>query len=101
MSSAKHKRQCLTKKDGINNAEIEFLQGVHEVQVLTYHSIGVQRFVVEAENGGQIVKIGVLRNEVPLRVVHPVIEVCHRDLYPPVLLVVNLDMPMHSYWAHV
>jgi hypothetical protein len=69
---------------------LNFFRGLHEVEVLTYHSIGVQRFVVEAENGSQIVEVGVLRNEVPLRVVHSVIEVCHRDLYPPVLLVVNL-----------
>ena len=70
-------------------------------QVLTYYAIGVQRFVVEAENGSQVVEVGVLRNEVPLRVVHPVVEVCHGDLDPPVLLVVHFDMPMHSYWAHV
>lgn len=43
--------------------------------VLTYYSVGVQRFVVEAENGSQVVEIGVLRDEVPLRVVHPVVEV--------------------------
>jgi hypothetical protein len=69
--------------------------------MLTYWSIGVQRLVIEAENRSQVVEIGVLRNEIPLGVVRSVVEVCHRDLDPPVLLVVKLDMPMDSYWAHV
>lgn len=72
---------------------------VHEL--LTYCSIWVQGFVLEAENFSQVVEIRMLRYEVPLRVVHPVVEVVHRDLDPPVILVVNLDMPMHSYWAHM
>jgi hypothetical protein len=69
--------------------------------MLTYWSVGVQRLVIEAENRCQVVEIGVLRNEIPLGVVHSVVEVCHRDLDPPVLLVVNLDVPVDSYWAHV
>lgn len=39
--------------------------------------------------------------EGPLRVIHAVIEVCYSDLGSPVILVVQLDMPVHPYRAHV
>lgn len=71
------------------------------MEVLTYCPIRVQSLVVEAEDSGEVVEIWVLRDEVPPRVVHPVVEVGHRDLDPPVIPVANLDMPVHSYWAHV
>ena len=42
-----------------------------------------------------------LSDEIPLGVVHSVIEICDCDLHPPVLLVVELDMPMNTDWAHM
>lgn len=42
-----------------------------------------------------------LNDQVPLCVIHAVVEVCDRDFYSPVFLVVELHMPVDSYWAHV
>lgn len=42
-----------------------------------------------------------LNNEVPLGVVHSVIEICNCNLHPPVVLVVELNMPMDTNWAHM
>ena len=42
-----------------------------------------------------------LRHESPLRVVHSVIEVSDSDLHAPVVPVVDLYTPMHSYQAQM
>ena len=42
-----------------------------------------------------------LDDEGPLRVVQPVVEVCDGDLDAPVVLVVDLDVPVHADGAHV
>lgn len=42
-----------------------------------------------------------LNDERPLCVVQPVVEVGNGDLHTPVLLVIDLHMPMHPNWAHV
>lgn len=42
-----------------------------------------------------------LHDEVPLRVVHPVVKVCDGDLDSPVGLVVELNMPVDPGRAHV
>lgn len=42
-----------------------------------------------------------LNNKIPLGVVHSVIEICDCDLHPPVILVVELNMPMDTDWAHM
>lgn len=39
--------------------------------------------------------------ERPKCVVHPIIEVCDCNLDAPVVLVVELHMPVYSDWAHV
>lgn len=57
--------------------------------------------VLEAEDLGDIVKVGVLNHERPLGVVHAVIEVGDCNLGTPVLLVVDLYMPVDTDRAHV
>lgn len=42
-----------------------------------------------------------LYNKIPLRVVHSVIEIRYCDLHPPVLLVIEFDMPMDSDRTHM
>jgi hypothetical protein len=42
-----------------------------------------------------------LCDQVPLRVIHAEVEVCDSDFHSPVLLVVELHMPVNSYRAHV
>jgi hypothetical protein len=68
---------------------------------LTYGFIGNQRLVIEAENLCHVVKIWMLHNKTPKRVVHPVVEVCNGNLHTPVVLIVELHMPVHSDRAHV
>ena len=57
--------------------------------------------VIKTEDLGDIVEIGMLSHQGPLRVIHPVVEVGDGDLGTPVVLVVELDMPMYSNWTHV
>lgn len=71
------------------------------LHVLTYRFVGDQRLVVEAENLGDIVEIGMLSHKSPLGVVHLVVEVGHSNLHSPIILVIDLHMPMHSYGTHV
>lgn len=60
-----------------------------------------QGLVLEAEDLCDIVEVGVLKDERPLGVVHAVVEVGDRDLGTPVLLVVDLYVPVHADRAHV
>lgn len=57
--------------------------------------------VIEAKNLCYIVEIWMLDNERPERIVHPVVEIHYCDLHSPILLVVDLDVPVDSNWAHV
>lgn len=71
------------------------------ISELTYRRIRSQWFVVKAENLSKVIKIGVLNNQIPLRVIHPVVEICNGDLHTPVFLVIKLHMPMNSNRAHM
>lgn len=42
-----------------------------------------------------------LDDQVPLGVIHPIIEICYRDLHSPVFFVVEFNMPVDSNWAHM
>lgn len=42
-----------------------------------------------------------LNSQCPKRVVQPIVEVCDGDLHPPIVLVVDLHMPVDSNRAHV
>ena len=42
-----------------------------------------------------------LGNHVPVCIIHAVVEVCDGDFHSPVVLVVELDMPVDFYRAHV
>ncbi|BAS84703.1 Os03g0416250 [Oryza sativa Japonica Group] len=63
--------------------------------------MAVEGLVLEAEDLGDVVEVGVLGDERPLGVVHAVVEVCDGDLGAPVVLVVELDVPVHADRAHV
>lgn len=77
------------------------LKNGRKVRELTYQSIRNERLVVEAKDFGDIIEVRMLSDESPLGVVHPVVEVGYANLNAPVVLVVNLDMPMHPNWAHM
>lgn len=81
--------------------EVELEEPAMVGRYLTDAAIRSQGFVVETEDRSKVVEVGVLGDQVPLGVVHPVVEVRNRDLHSPVLLVVELDMPVHSYRTHV
>lgn len=68
---------------------------------LTNGRIGDKGLVVEAEDLGDIVEVGMLDNEGPLGVVQSVVEVGDGNLSAPVVLVVDLHMPVHTNGAHV
>lgn len=63
--------------------------------------VGHERLVVEAENLSDIVEIGMLCHKCPMCMVLPVIEVSDSNFDSPIILVIELYMPMHTYWAHV
>lgn len=42
-----------------------------------------------------------LDDQVPLRIVHGIVEIRNGNLDSPVQLVVELNMPMNSDWAHM
>lgn len=69
--------------------------------VLTYGSIRNQGLVVEAESLSEVIEIRMLHHQVPLRIVHVVVEICDGDFNSPVGFVVNFDMPVYSYWTHM
>lgn len=60
-----------------------------------------KRLVIEAEDLRNVVEVGMLDYEGPLSVVQAIVEVCNGYLDAPVLLVVELDMPVHANRAHV
>jgi hypothetical protein len=64
-------------------------------------SIGSEWLVIKTKGGCEIVKIGVLNHQIPLCIVHSVVEICDGYLHPPIIFVVKLNMPVHSNWTHV
>lgn len=70
-------------------------------QALTYGLIGDQRLVIKAKNLSNIVEVWMLNNKGPQCVVQPVVEVGYGDLHTPVVLIVDLQMPVHPNRAHV
>lgn len=68
---------------------------------LTYFSVRIKRFVVKAEKLSEIVEVGMLNDQIPLRVVRIVVKVCDCDLHSPVLFVVCFYMPMNSDGTHM
>lgn len=57
--------------------------------------------VIKAEDLCDVVEIGMLSHQRPLRVVHSVVEVSDCHFYAPVFSVVDLHVPMDAYGAHV
>lgn len=68
---------------------------------LTYRRVWNKGFVVEAKNLSNIVEIRMLNHKRPLRVVHPIIEVCYRHLCSPIVFVVLLYVPMNPHGTHM
>lgn len=68
---------------------------------LTCGFIWVEWLVDKAMNFGHIVKIRMLSNERPLRVIELVVEIGNGYLNTPVILVIFFYVPMHSDWTHV
>ena len=68
---------------------------------LTYARVRTKRFVVKTEKLSDIVEVGMLNNQIPLRVIHIVVEVCDCDLHTPVLFVVSFYMPVNSDGTHM
>lgn len=69
--------------------------------ILTYVLIGLKRLVIKAENLGDVVKIWMLNSKSPQRVIQPVIEIRYGDLHSPIVLIVDLHMPVDPDWAHM
>lgn len=57
--------------------------------------------MIEAKDLGEVIQVGMLHNQVPLGEVHSIVEICDGDLHSPVLLVIELDVPMDTDWAHM
>ena len=68
---------------------------------LTYSLIWNKRLVIKAENLRDVAEVGMLCNKCPLCVVHSVIEISNSNLNTPIVPVVDLHMPMNTYWAHM
>lgn len=68
---------------------------------LTCGVVRDQRLIVEAENFSDIVEIWMLNDKRPLCVINLVVEISNGHLYTPIILVVELHMPMHPDGAHV
>ena len=68
---------------------------------LTDRPIWNKRLVVETEDLSDIVHVRVLNNKSPLAEVHAIVEVGDADFNTPVVLIVNLDVPVHTNWAHM
>lgn len=63
--------------------------------------VGYKGLVIKAEDLGDIVEIGMLNNECPLCVVHPIVEIGDGNLCPPIVSIIDLHMPVHSNRAHM
>lgn len=57
--------------------------------------------VCKVKNLSDIVEIWVLNNKIPVRVIHPVVEIGDGDLHTPILPVIDLNMPVHLDRAHM
>lgn len=71
------------------------------MQKLTNGLVGDKRLVIKAEDLGDIIQIGMLSYERPLRVVQPIVEIGYGNFDAPIVLIVKLHMPVHSYGAHM
>lgn len=88
VSSARRKNRHSQRKKKSNSW--------YSLEILTDGLVRDQRLVAEAEGLGDVAEVGVLGDDRPLGVVHPVAEVGDGDLHSPVLfLVVELDVPVH------
>jgi hypothetical protein len=95
-----HLRLDVAEGPGLHEQVIVELEPVEHAGVVD-GAVGEQWLVLEAEDLGDVVQVGVLRHQRPLRVVHPVVEVGDGDLGAPVVLVVELDVPVDADRAHV
>ena len=68
---------------------------------LTCRLVWDERLVVKAKNLSDVVEIWMLSNKRPLCIVHLVVEIGDGHFHSPILLVIELHMPMHTNWAHV
>jgi len=50
---------------------------------------------------GDVVKIWMLNSKSPEGVIHPVVEICYGNLNSPIVLIVELHVPVYPYWAHM
>jgi hypothetical protein len=64
-------------------------------------SIWIQGLVREAESLGEVVKIGMLGNHIPVGEVLGEVSVRDGKLHTPVLLVVDVDMPVDFHRTHI
>ena len=64
-------------------------------------SIWSKWLVVEAKQLGDIIEVRMLSDQIPLCVIHAVVEVRNRDLHSPIFLIVEFHMPVDSDRAHV
>lgn len=68
---------------------------------LTYGFISWNWLIIETETLSEITEIGMLNNNVPVTVIHSVVEICDGDHYSPIFFIILLDMPVNSNRAHV
>lgn len=71
------------------------------LQKLTDGLVGDKRLVIKAEDSGDVVEIRMLSYECPLCVIQPVVEIGYGDLDAPIVFIVKLHMPVHSYRTHM
>jgi hypothetical protein len=64
-------------------------------------SIWIQGLVREAESLGEVVKIGMLGNHIPVGEVLGEVSVRDGKLHTPVLLIVDVDMPVDFHRTHI
>ncbi|BAT02551.1 Os07g0604433, partial [Oryza sativa Japonica Group] len=95
-----HLRLHVPVRPGLHQLVVEVLQPIEHRRIID-GAVGDDGLVVEAEDLGDVVEVGVLGNERPPGVVHPVVEVDDGDLGAPVLPVVELHVPVHPHRAHV
>lgn len=71
------------------------------IYLLTYESISRYWLIIKTETLSEITEVGMLNNNVPMTVIHSVVEIREGDHHPPIFFIILLDMPMNSNRAHM
>ena len=71
------------------------------LKLLTDGLVRKKRLVIETKDLSDIVEIGMLNNKRPLAVVPPKVEIGDGNLDSPISLVVELQVPVHTYRTHM